>query len=53
LPALLSFPPAFIAFLLGLLFDPEGGGDRLLQNIGLFPNYMVKKKKGKVVPMIN
>jgi hypothetical protein len=27
--------------LLVVLFDPEDGGDMLLRNVGLFPNYVV------------
>jgi hypothetical protein len=29
-----------LSFLLGLLFDPEGGGNAFLQNVGLCPNYI-------------
>jgi hypothetical protein len=36
---MLNLLPASAAFLLGLLFDPEDGGDMLLRNIGLAPNY--------------
>jgi hypothetical protein len=31
--------PAFVGFLLGLLFDPEDEGDMFLRNIGLSPYY--------------
>jgi hypothetical protein len=36
-------PAASTVFLLVLLFGPEDGGDILLQNIRLQPNYMALK----------
>jgi hypothetical protein len=36
-------PPASAGFLLGLLFDPEDGGDMFFQNVGLYQNYTVLK----------
>jgi hypothetical protein len=33
-------PPAFVGFLLGLLFGPKDGVDMFLRNIGLSPNYL-------------
>jgi hypothetical protein len=36
----LSLLPASTGLLLGLLFRPENGGDMLLRNVGIFPNYM-------------
>jgi hypothetical protein len=35
----LSFPTAYIGFLLGLLFDPKDGGDMLRRNVGFSMNY--------------
>lgn len=41
LHSLQAKPPALVAFfLLGLLFDPEDGGDMLLQKGQFSPNYM-------------
>jgi hypothetical protein len=36
----LSLLQASASFLLGFLFDTDGGGDVFLQNIGLSPNYV-------------
>jgi hypothetical protein len=33
-------------FLLGLLLDPEDGGDMFLRNIWLSPNYMALRRRG-------
>jgi hypothetical protein len=35
----LSFPPVFVGFLLGLLFDPEEGDDIFLRNVSLSLKY--------------
>jgi hypothetical protein len=36
----LSLLPVFVGFLFGLLFDPEDGSDKFLQNVELSLNYM-------------
>jgi hypothetical protein len=38
-----SLQPAPGGLLLGLLFNPEDGGNMSLQNVGLFPNYTTQK----------
>jgi hypothetical protein len=37
----LSLPPASPGFLLGLFFDPEGGGGVFFQNVKVSLNYIV------------
>jgi hypothetical protein len=37
----LSFPPASASFLLGLLFNPENGGDMSLHKVRPSPKYMI------------
>jgi hypothetical protein len=34
-------PTASVCFMLGSLFNPEDGGDMILRNVGIFPNYGV------------
>jgi hypothetical protein len=46
----LNLPPAFRAFLLRLLFDPEDGGDMFLRNVALSPNYTALQPKERILP---
>jgi hypothetical protein len=41
----LMLPSASACFSLGLLVDPEDGGDIFLRNVGLSPNYTVLQPK--------